>query len=430
MPAEHIDLEPDVEGALNRLAREEGGRVLALLASRLRDLDLADDAVQDALAEAVATWPVQGVPANPPAWLMTVARRKAIDRLRRAQAAKRREQRAAIEMATAVEPDVSDNDLLLDEPYDRVGDERLRLMFLCCHPALDQDTQIALTLRLVAGLTTAEIAAAYVIPEATLAQRIVRAKRKIRGARIPLAIPTDLTSRVDAILGILYLVFNEGYLSRGDRPDVVRVDLLDEAIRLTGVLAGLVPEQNSELLGLAALQHFHRARVAGRLDTLGELVLLEDQDRQRWNHDEIRLANALLAAAMRQLDPGPYQLQAIIASHHANAPTAAETDWRMIVSLYRQLVAMTDSPIVRLNHAVAVAMADSAQAGLDKLDQIGDLDGYHLLHATRAELLRRSGRSHQAIEHFATAIGLTTNPRERRLLERSLAGCRTDTEEA
>lgn len=415
---------------LTRLAREHSGRVLAILARRF-GLDLAEEAVQEALAEAARVWPAQGAPTNPPAWLMTVAKRKAIDRVRREAAARRRTRAAAIDRGVrgvGVDPRASSDEPADDEPDDRIdmdddperiADDQLRLMLLCCHPALDRDTQVALTLRMVGGLTTAEIASAFLVPEPTLAQRLVRAKRKIRAAGIPLSIPTDLDARVDALLGVLYLVFNEGYLSRSGGTDgrVVRVDLADEAIRLAAQLTDVLPG-HAETEGLLALELFHRARSATRTDAAGELVLLEDQDRSRWDGAVISQANTVLGRAMRRLQPGPYQLQAVIASYHANARTAADTDWPAISRLYAQLVAMTDSPVVRLNHAIAVAMADGPLAGLALVDGIEGLDGYHLFHATRGELLARSGRPEEAVAAFDIALGLTDNPAERRHLER------------
>ncbi len=416
-----------VEAALTRVAREESGRVLALLARRFGDVDLADESVQDALVEAARVWPVQGVPANPPGWLLTVAKHKAIDRLRRAASAQRRTMAAARDMAVedvAFEDGAGGDEMIDDEQP--MADDRLRLVLLCCHPALDRDAQVALTLRMVGGLTTPEIASAFLVPEATLAQRIVRAKRKIRDAGIPLSIPTDLDGRVDAVLAVLYLIFNEGYLTRSDRDVVVRVDLVDEAVRLTASLAELLPD-HAEVDGLLALEMFHRSRLSTRTDALGDLVLLEQQDRTRWDLESIGRANAVLHRAMRRMQPGPYQLQAIIAGHHANARTAGDTDWSAIAGLYRQLVAVTPSPVVRLNHAVAVAMADGPHAGLAMLDDLearGGLDGlerYHLLHATRAELLLRAGRPDDAKRAFALARATAVAPAEQRHLDRRLA---------
>jgi RNA polymerase sigma-70 factor, ECF subfamily len=412
--------------ALTRLARKESGRVLALLARRF-GVDVADEAVQDALAEAARVWPADGAPSNPPAWLMTVAKCKAIDRVRRESSARRRTLTAAGDLArhgddpgaTGWEARMIDDDPA-DHPVHAMGDEHLRLVLLCCHPALDRDAQVALTLRLVGGLTTQEIAAAFLVPEATLAQRIVRAKRKIRDAGIPLSIPADLDGRVDALLAVLYLVFNEGYLSRGDGGGVVRVDLVDEAIRLTTLAAQLLPD-HAEVDGLLALELFHRSRAVTRTDALGDLVLLHQQDRTRWDLAAIREGNAVLQRALQRMQPGAYQLQAVIAAHHANARTAADTDWPAIAALYRQLEAMTGSLVVRLNHAIAVAMADGAYAGLALLDGVDGLDAYHLFHAARGELLLRAGDTPAARAAFERALALTDNPAERRHLQRRLA---------
>jgi len=403
--------------ALTRLAREEGGRVLALLARQFGDVDLAEDAVQDGLAAAARTWPADGVPLNPAAWLYSVARRRALDGLRRSDAERLRAADVAV-LARAEGDAGPDADpcqaLVVDDGA--IADERLRLILLCCHPALDRDAQVALVLRLVAGLTTAEIAASFVVPEATLAQRIVRAKRKIRDARIPMSVPADLGERLDAVLAVLYLVFNEGYLSRS--PDAVqlqRPDLAQEALRLTGLLTGLLPG-HAEIEGLLALMLLHLARSDARSGPEGELVLLAEQDRGRWDAGLVRQGNAVLAAALRRLDPGPYQLQAVIAAYHANAPSAEDTDWAAIAGAYRQLAAMTGSGVVAVNHAVAVAEADGPAAGLAVLDGVAGLDRYHLLHAARAHLLHRLGRSEQARDAYERALALTVNPAERRFL--------------
>jgi RNA polymerase sigma-70 factor, ECF subfamily len=411
-----------VETALTRVAREDSGRVLALLARRFGDVDLADESVQDALLEAARVWPVQGVPANPAGWLMTVAKRKAIDRLRREASAHRRTMSAARDLTAEHGPEHGKgHDEMIDDEQP-LADDRLRLVLLCCHPALDRDAQVALTLRMVGGLTTAEIAAAFLVPEATLAQRIVRAKRKIRDAGIPLSIPADLDGRVDALLAVLYLIFNEGYLTRGDHDEMVRVDLVDEAVRLTMAVAELLPD-SAEADGLLALELFHRSRMATRTDSFGDLVLLEQQDRTKWDLDAIGEANAVLHRAMVRMRPGPYQLQAIIAGHHANARTASDTDWSAIAALYRQLVAITASPVVRLNQAIAVAMADGAHVGLAMLDDPDEpvgLEHYHLFHAARAELLLRAGRPDEARQAFVTARSLASTPAELRHLDRRL----------
>jgi RNA polymerase sigma-70 factor, ECF subfamily len=418
----HLDA---VAEAITHAARQDGGRVLAVLARRFNDLDLADEAVQEALIEATRAWRASGIPQNPSGWLMAVARRKGLDRLRRAAVVEAHNRFAAPELAG--QPGETTNhegrqDMI--EESEESGatfghDEHLRLVLLCCHPALDRDAQVALTLRLVGGLTTPEIAAAFLTPEPTLAQRIVRAKRKIRDAGIPLTIPTSLGARVDAVLAVLYLIFNEGYLSRGDHQAVVRVDLVDEAVRLTRVVAALLPE-HEELAGLLALQLFHRARLPGRTDSAGELVLLEDQDRTHWDLAAIREANELLHDAMQRMAPGVFQVQAVIAGHHANARTAADTDWSAISTAYGHLVRMDASPVFALNRAVAVAMADGPRAGLAALSSVEGLARYHLFHAARAELLLRAGEHGEAAEAFQVARTLTDNPAEQRHLDRRL----------
>jgi RNA polymerase sigma-70 factor, ECF subfamily len=411
-----------VAQTLTELTRHDAGRVVAILARRFRDLDLADECVQEALAEAVATWPVRGVPNNPPAWLLTVARNRAIDRLRRLASAERRFRQAAPDLvATDADSDTDSaptmiNDSTISGTVD-ADDDHLRLMLLCCHPALDPDAQVALTLRLVGGLTTGEIAAAYLVPEATLAQRIVRAKRKIRDARIPLSMPDQLDERIDVLLGVLLLIFNEGYLPRGGTDAVTRVDLADEAVRLTRLVATLAPA-SAEVLGLLALELFARSRWSTRSDARGDLVLLEDQDRSLWDRAMVGEANRVIVAAMRARQPGPFQVQALIAAQHANATTAAETDWSTIAALYAQLSAMTESPVIALNRAVAVAMVDGPAAGLGVIDAIEGLDHYHLFHSTRAELLLKDGRRDEAARHFERAADLTANPAERRHLAR------------
>jgi RNA polymerase sigma-70 factor, ECF subfamily len=420
-----------VELAITALMRSDSGRVIAILTRKFRDLDLADECVQEAFTEAATNWPTKGIPDNPPAWLLTVARNRAIDRLRRANSAKRRLREAAPDLI-AQQDDIDSSynrptgPAMIDESNDprsvAADEDQLRLVLLCCHPALDRDAQIALTLKLVGGLTTPEIAAAFLLPEPTLAQRIVRAKRKIRDANIPLSMPDKLDARLDVLLGVLFLIFNEGYLPRGDTDAVTRVDLADEAIRLTRLVTSLAPA-STEAIGLLALELFSRSRWATRANGEGDLVLLEDQDRSQWDLGLISEANTLVTDVMRRQQPGPFQMQAVIAAYHANARTAADTDWPTIAQLYNQLRAMTSSPVVALNHAVAVAMADGPLAGLALLDRITGIEQYHLLHATRGELLVRAGRAGDAIEHFARARTLTDNPVEQRHLDRRRAAC-------
>lgn len=415
---------PDIDAAITHLAREHSGQVLALVANRFGDLDLADEAVQQGLIAAATHWPERGIPDNPAGWLHSVAKRKAIDLIRRANAHDRRVQAAAPELATTDDPltpplpDMT-SELIIDEAD--LPDERLRLVFLCCHPALNPDAQVALTLRLVGGLSTEEIAAAFLVPTPTLAQRISRAKRKIRDAGIPLSVPDDLSGRTAAVLSVLYLTFNEGYLSRADSPEPNRVDLCVEAIRLTEVLSQLLPD-DAEVHGLLALQLFHHSRRQARFTPAHDLVLLPDQDRTQWNLDEIKAGNLALREAMTRRQPGPYQLQAIIASHHANARTADDTDWTRIAALYEQLQAMEPSPVVRLNRAVAVAMADGPLAGLALLDELGDaeLSTYNLWHTTRGELHARAGNNDAARQAFTAARELTVNPAEVRHIERRI----------
>jgi len=405
----------DIADAVTRLAREESGRVLALLTRRFRNLDAADDAVQEALITALSAWK-SGIPKNPAAWLYTVARNALIDQIRRAEASRRQLHAAAPELTAhhTNHNEEEEPDLIMDASS--LGDERLRLLLLCCHPALDRDTQVALTLRLAGGLTAAEVAAAYLLPEATLTQRVVRAKRKIREAGMPLSIPANLNERVGALLRVLYLIFNEGYLSRGAE-HVTRVDLITEAIRLTRQVVDELPS-SAEAEGLLALELYHHARSASRVDGAGELVLLERQDRSGWNLAEITEANARLRNAMTHMAPGPYQVQAIIAGHHANARTAADTDWSAIAELYSQLAQMAPNPVVDLNRAVAIAMADGPLAGLTMLDRLTGLNDYHLFHATRGELLARAGRP--AAASFERARQLTNNDAERRHLARRM----------
>jgi RNA polymerase sigma-70 factor, ECF subfamily len=391
---------------------------VAALIGMTGDWDLAEECAQDAFARALQTWPRDGVPRRPGAWLTTVARNRALDRLRRstAEAAKLREVAA---LAPADDPLASDS---LDDDSG-IRDDRLRLMFTCCHPALPLEARVALTLRTLAGLTTAEIARAFLIPEQTMAKRLVRAKHKIRNARIPYRVPPPelLPERVSGVLAVLYLLFNEGYAASAGA-DLVRQSLCAEAIRLARALAQLMPDE-PEALGLLALMLLHHARRAARVDRAGDLVTLEDQDRTRWDRHEIDEGTNVLEAALRRGQPGPYELQAAIAACHATAPDAAATDWAQIAALYERLARLTPSPVVELNRAVAVAMADGPAVGLELVGQIeasGALAGYYLLPATRADLLRRLGRFPEAAASYRAARDLATTDAERRYLDRRL----------
>ncbi len=405
--------------ALSRVARLDAPRVLSVIATRFRDLDLADEAVQEALTDAARSWPTVGVPTNPAGWLMTVANRRAIDVYRRQKRQRQRLDAAAPDLDEARHGSDAGGDHMISDDAGLEADERLRLILLCCHPALDEDAQVALTLRLVAGLTVSEISRAFLVPEATLAQRIVRAKRKIKTANMTLTIPTAFDERLDAVLAVLYLVFNEGYLAHDATQDAIRHELVDEAVRLTTIVTELAPE-SAEALGLLALERFHRARSAGRFDGDDQMVLLADQDRSTWDLTEINEANRLLGTALGHMSPGRFQLEALIAAQHANARTAADTDWPQISRLYEQLATITGSPVVALNHAVAVAEADGPLAGLTLVDRIDGLGDYHLYWAVRAELSRRAGRMDAARAAAEHALTFEVHTTERRRLERLL----------
>jgi RNA polymerase sigma-70 factor, ECF subfamily len=403
------------QSAIERVFREESGRVLANLIRVLGDFELAEDALQDAFAKAAIAWPKEGIPARPAAWITTVARNRGTDLRRRAVRVAPTRSGELPELPT---PEPAPDD---DEGF---GDDRLRLMFTCCHPALSEATQVALTLRTLGGLSTPEIARAFLTPEVTMAQRLVRAKQKIKDAGIPYQIPPAevLEERIEAVLATLYLIFNEGYAAtEGDA--LVRSELCAEAIRLGRVLAELLPEE-PEVLGLLALLKLHHARSAARVSPEGELVPLEDQDRTRWDHAAIAEGIAILDRAIAQRRGGPYQIQAAIAALHGRAATAAETDWIQIAALYGALDRSAPSAIVDLNRAVAIAMAYGARRGLLLLDELArrpELAGYHLLPAARADLFRRAGDRAAAASAYREAIVLTKNLRERAYLERRLA---------
>jgi RNA polymerase sigma-70 factor (ECF subfamily) len=388
--------------------REEWSRVLAALIGVLGDFELAEDSLQDAVATALERWPRDGTPDNPAAWLTATARNRAIDRIRRERTLARK---TDLLQRLAELPAYEDDE-------EAMPDERLSLIFTCCHPALATDAQVALTLRAVAGLTTTEIARAFLVPETTMGQRLVRAKRKIRDAGVPFRVPPErlLPDRLDAVLAVLYLVFNEGYVGTS-AGRLVRGDLCEEAIRLAKLLAVLMPDE-PEALSLLALMLFHDSRRASRIAADGSLILLEDQDRALWNQDRIAEGDRVLR---RIRGMGTYRLQAEIAAVHAHAERPDQTDWPRIVELYDQLVAISPSPVVELNRAAAVAMATEPSQGLSLIDRIEGLDDYYLLHAARADLLRRGGRNQEAAASYRRALALATNPVERAFFERRLA---------
>jgi len=398
--------------AVERVFRDDYGRAVATLTRLVGDVGAAEEAVQEAFAVALETWPRTGVPPSPTGWIVTTARNRAIDRARR-EAQRDDKHAAAAALAEQLRP---------DEPQEvgPVQDDRLRLVFTCCHPALAPEARVALTLRLIAGLQTAEIARAFLVSETTMAQRLVRAKNKIRAAHIPYRVPDEheLPDRLTPVLAVVYLVFNEGYLA-SDGTNADREDLVAESIRLARLLVDLMPDE-PEALGLLALLLLTAARRPARFDAAGDLVLLPDQDRAQWDAALIAEGQDLVRRCLRRNRPGPYQLQAAIAAVHSDAATADATDWAQIVAIYDQLLAIAPSPVVALNRAVAVSEARGPQEALALVDSL-DLDGYHLAHAVRAELLRRTGDVQGAGTAYTRALDLVQNPAERRHLERRLA---------
>jgi len=407
----------DVTAAIEEVYRSDWGRIVATLIRLVGDFDLAEEAAQEAFTAAVDQWPASGIPDSPRAWIIQTARHKAIDRIRRQTSF---EEKLDSYVASGLAPTIHEPDYDTGE----IPDDRLRLIFTCCHPALALEAQVALTLRTLCGLETDEIARAFLVPPATMAQRLVRAKRKIRDAGIPYVVPemSEMAGRLEGVLTAIYLVFNEGYAATRGGP-LVRTDLCAEAIRLGRLVVTMLgPRTPSEAAGLLALMLLHDARRDARLDEAGDLVILEEQDRRRWNRAQITEALPLVAYALRG-EPGPYALQAAIAAVHCSALRAEDTNWAEILRLYTELERLQPSPVVALNRAVAVAMVDGPEQALGLIDGLAatnDLDNYHLLHAARADMLRRLSSLEEAAKSYSRALALVTNDSERRFLERRL----------
>ncbi|HEX7961315.1 MAG TPA: RNA polymerase sigma factor [Terriglobales bacterium] len=411
---------PDVQAIAESVFRQESGKIIAGLIRLSGSFDLAEEAMQEAFASAIVSWAEKGVPNNPAAWITSVAKRKIVDQIRREHTRRGHEDALIYEtehLKTHHEPEMEDETMHLP-------DDRLRLIFTCCHPAINQEAQVALTLRTLGGLTTPEIARAFLVPEATLAQRLVRAKRKIQDARIPYQVPPSevLPERLASVQAVLYLIFNEGYTAASGE-QLIRRDLCAEAIRLNRVLCELMPNQ-PENIGLLALMLLQDSRRNARIGSQGELITLEEQDRSQWDHSEIEEGVRLVEQALRRRQPGPYQLQAAIAAIHAQAKSTTDTDWQEIAALYRELYRLSPTAIVALNHAVAFAMDQGFEPGLKLLDELGasgKLDDYYLFHAARADLLRRLRRAGEARTAYERALKLATNQVEQQYLRRRLS---------